>query len=875
MNSGIAAEALNHIDFKRVFDALIRNLFLKNRDRSNSVTIDIKDIRRATWLASLGSLGDENEKSIANAFGSLLYLYDPDNELFLKTCYILQSRSGNLVSSRHLNGLYKENEKLNSFGTSLDFELATHRFDLGKDFDGETIFFTHYQKSLWEKLESGKNIAVSAPTSAGKSFVIKRFIFEIIQNNKAEFFVYVVPSKALINQVSNELSKELKESALVLTTYREVECSDKNIVYVLTPERCMRLLQEKNNHAPLLVFFDEIQNIEDGTRGSVYENVIYRMTTRWKDSQFIMAGPYIENLHLSLREIIDIDLLEHKTVATPVLQLKTVLTVFKKSQNVKYKIISPTGSVVQGDYDIGRALYSKLSASRGQALKYLTSVFHEDEQNIIFSPKKNMAEGWALSISGDDEVNSELVDNEKIKNLCSFLESEIHPLYSLVRCIKKGVAFHHGGLLDVARLEIEDLFSSGVVKNLVCTSTLLQGVNLPADRIVVISPKIGNYNLSQFEFLNLIGRAGRINTSLYGEIFCIELCDEEWAEERIKNEDKKEIVSSVLNKLNENVASVINYIDLSGQQILDSDGDYKLYPLVSYLRGQYLVDKKHYIKIINNSKLNKEQIGILEQKLEGFSKKISIPDDLLARNPFVDPLLLSEFFELIKSQGVSEWMISKYPGGKRETRPLDDEFKNMNYYNQYKSIISRMNDIFNIVQEVNYKDDGKSWRYKYPVSISKLAYDSHNWMQGHNYKFFIDNMVKDKLTKKGLEINNKNIDRITNFVTAHINTNLNFILVKYLSLWADVVGCLMSEDEREKYKFFLNLPSMLEMGSYDPLVLEIMSFGINRSTAIELTKKQRIRDGQSVESYLRTYNIAKLSSLHRKYLEKAGFGSIK
>ncbi|EBD8127091.1 DEAD/DEAH box helicase, partial [Salmonella enterica] len=169
------------------------------------------------------------------------------------------------------------------------------------------------------------------------------------------------------------------------------------------------------------------------------------------------------------------------------------------------------------------------------------------------SPKKNMAEGWALSVANDDQDNHKVIDNEKIKNLCSFLESEIHPLYSLVRCIKKGVAFHHGGLLDVARLEIEDLFSSGVIKNLVCTSTLLQGVNLPADRIVVISPKIGNYELSQFEFLNLIGRAGRINTSLYGEIFCIELSDEEWAEERIKNEDKKEIVSSVLNKLNGNI----------------------------------------------------------------------------------------------------------------------------------------------------------------------------------------------------------------------------------------------------------------------------------------------------------------------------------
>ncbi|HGB2437461.1 TPA: DEAD/DEAH box helicase, partial [Salmonella enterica subsp. enterica serovar Java] len=70
---------------------------------------------------------------------------------------------------------------------------------------------------------------------SGKSFIIKKFIFDRIQKNKSKFFVYVVPSKALINQVSNELSKELKESALVLTTYRELECFDKNIVYVLTP----------------------------------------------------------------------------------------------------------------------------------------------------------------------------------------------------------------------------------------------------------------------------------------------------------------------------------------------------------------------------------------------------------------------------------------------------------------------------------------------------------------------------------------------------------------------------------------------------------------------------------------------------------------
>lgn len=453
-----------------------------------------------------------------------------------------------------------------------------------------------------------------------------------------------------------------------------------------------------------------------------------------------------------------------------------------------------------------------------------------------------------------------------------FLESEIHPLYSLVRCLKKGVAFHHGGLLDVARLEVEDLFVEGAIKNLVCTSTLLQGVNLPADRMIVISPKIGDYELSHFDFLNLIGRAGRINTSLFGEIFCIQLVDEEWAEDKIDTNEKKEIQSAVLRKLNEHGESVVSYIDMYSKDIVDAQGEFKAINLASYLRSQFLVDKEHYEKIVTNSNLTINQIRVMTNRLEALEDDLKVPKEIIYKNPFIDPLLIDELYFMVERDGVDEWVIDKYPGVKSGKADANVNFKRMNYYNQYKSIITRMNSIFEIEKEINYKEDGVTRRHKYFVSIFKLVYDSNKWMQGRNYRFFIDRMVADKLIGRGIIVDYKKIDTITNFVTTHINTNLTFILVKYLSLWSDVVSSFMTEEERATKAFFLNLSSMLEMGSYDPQVLEIMAYGINRSTAIELLKKERISSEQTTRQYLSLYDLDKLTPLHKKYLQRAGFG---
>lgn len=873
MNSTYS-QAINHKDFLDVFDDLLKSLFLNNRGQYfNSENLTDDKIRKAAWLASIAALGGELEKSFASSFGALLHLRDKDNDLYKRTCYVLQSRAGNIVSTKHLPDIISDGKYKSDFGSLLNFELVSKRISLGKVFNNEPmVYLTEFQKKLWVSLGGGSNIAISAPTSSGKSFIIKKFIAQVINSNDEGEFIYVVPSKALINQVSNELSSQLMGVATVLTTYREISEEHKNIIYVLTPERCLRLLQEKSDGHPKVVFFDEVQNIEDGTRGNVYENVIYRMTQSWKNTQFIMAGPYIDNIKSSLGKVTDIEINEHKTLATPVLQVKVILTFSPNNKNVKYKIFSPSGSKIESEISINKSLYTKLNVSKGKALSHIISIFDPGDQNIIYSPKKNHAQNWAIKIS-ENESLERIDDNEKINDLVDFLSSEVHPDYSLIRTIKKGVAFHHGALLDVARMEIEDLYSNGIIKNIVCTSTLLQGVNLPADRIVILSPKIGNYDLTQFEFLNLIGRAGRISSSLYGEIFCIETKNEEWGEDKILNDEKKEIKSSVLSKIDNNKDNVVSYINLSKIDIKSQGGDIAIFPLVSYLRSQYLVDEKHFKKIMDGSNLEENQRQLIEKRLKLIKNKLEIPQELLSKNQFIDPVEQNELYLKIKKDGISKWIIDKYPNSKDGKSSEYAEYEDMNYYNQYKNIILRLHEIFDIESEANGNEDGGIRKTRYYVSFKKLASDSHKWMQGKKFKFFIDDTLSKQYIQKNKVINHSAVDSVTNFVTAHISTNISFVLVKYISLWANLVSYFLTEKEKERYAFVLNLPSMLEMGSYKPIVLEIMSYGINRSTAIEIEKKYK--GDKSVEVFLKNIKLREIDTLHAKYLNRAGFGTYK
>jgi hypothetical protein len=101
------------------------------------------------------------------------------------------------------------------------------------------------------------------------------------------------------------------------------------------------------------------------------------------------------------------------------------------------------------------------------------------------------------------------------------IKNQINSDYYLVDLIKKGIAFHVGYLPASIRKQIEDAFKDRVITTLFCTSTLIEGVNLPADNLFITSHKNGLHNLDDVSFRNLIGRVGRIDHSLFGNVFMV------------------------------------------------------------------------------------------------------------------------------------------------------------------------------------------------------------------------------------------------------------------------------------------------------------------------------------------------------------------
>lgn len=854
------SDAISHPIFIEVFDKLLINLFLLNRQQEEAPEISINNIKKATWLASIAALGEgDKEKNLACSFGALLHLFDTGNEVYTKACYILQSRTGNIISSSHLPKIFKNKKYDEDFGSLLNIELAGNRAALEYKFSDDTeVYFTKFQAKLWDSLVNGNNIAISAPTSAGKSFVIKKYISELI-TNKQKDIIYVVPTKALINQVSNELHYLLKSKANVYTTYRET-VKDKSSIFVLTPERTLKLFQDKNFKDPALVFIDEVHNIEDTSRGAVFENSIYKMVNKWSESQFVVAGPYIDKLSQSISDIANIELVNHQTFSSPVFQLKVSLTLQPNCKTANYKIASPTGNILKGELDLKRSLYSKVKSNKGDAIAAIMELFDPSDLNIIYAPRRKDAETWAQKIAPVvGSANPDIVNgaDQKIKDLIEFLAEEVHPKYSLIRTLRLGVAYHHAGLPDIARLEIEELYSESLIKNIVCTSTLVQGVNLPADRLIIINPKVDKEEMSDFEFFNLIGRAGRVNTKLYGEVYCIDILDEQWGESRLTTDKTKSVSSATITSINNNRDNLPNVISLSREEIEEFDKN-GLYSLVSYLRSLYKVDENHFKKMINSSELSRESKEDISSQLEELSLNLKIPDEIIAKNPFIDPVLQNIFYEDILRNGVESWLITRKPIDTSGLRSKAAHFSEQSYYYQFWSVLARLNEIFNFESEINNSYDDY-------IGIGLLVKDCHSWMLGKSHRFFIENKLSEVHPEES------KVDKAARYVTKHISKNITFITVKYLMLWSEVVSSFLTEEQKELNSYILNLPSMLEMGSYDPAVLELMSVGINRSIALRIKPLIRKNEGNSIEEVLGTLDRKNMSPLFNRYLQRAGF----
>lgn len=142
------------------------------------------------------------------------------------------------------------------------------------------------------------------------------------------------------------------------------------------------------------------------------------------------------------------------------------------------------------------------------------------KQTIVYFNGRNKAIDAAREFSG--ALGDAGIKNDDLLDiLAKDIRQEVHGDYFLADMIRKGIAFHIGYLPASIRARIETLFQDGHITIMFCTSTLLEGVNLPADNLFITDNKIFRSEMEPVDFRNLIGRVGRISFNLYGNVYFV------------------------------------------------------------------------------------------------------------------------------------------------------------------------------------------------------------------------------------------------------------------------------------------------------------------------------------------------------------------
>lgn len=374
-------------------------------------------------------------------------------------------------------------------------------------------YFFEPQKRIIEGFE-GANFSFSAPTSLGKSFVMNMFIKDKIISGAKLNFAVIVPSRALINEVTKSLTNELKD-LLSSNSYKIVnsagasalEEGGSNFIFVMTPERFLYLMILRPTIDVEYLFIDEAHKISKGDeRSTFYYQIVGIQSQLPHRPHIVFSSPLIPNpeVFLSLlrgRSISDSD--KYRSTFSPVCQEKLLVDLKKKACFI---------------YDEHHDEMLEIGQFDGTWIELVKSI-GKDKRSIVYIGSKNRVVEYAKFFA--EELDS--VDDDALRELAEFIRTTVHDEYYLAELVEKGVAFHNGALPLSIRTRIEDLFrdpgESFGIRTLFCTSTLLEGVNLPADNLFVMDYTNGSKTpMSGVEFRNLIGRVGRIKYNLYGNV---------------------------------------------------------------------------------------------------------------------------------------------------------------------------------------------------------------------------------------------------------------------------------------------------------------------------------------------------------------------
>ncbi|MFH8888673.1 DEAD/DEAH box helicase [Streptomyces sp. NPDC017949] len=340
------------------------------------------------------------------------------------------------------------------------------------DYDSDEIVFHEIQANVYRRLMSRENVILSAPTSFGKSLVLDA----LISSGKFSNVAVVLPTIALIDETRKRLNRFRGDYRII--THPSQDLGERNLI-VMTQERILDLPELP---AVELFMIDEFYKL-DITRGEQDRAVLLNQALQRlmrTGATFYLAGPNIAALAESL------------------------------PSNFVASFISTDFATVVSDVQL------LPKPPKGGELESLTELcLSLDGPTLIYCSSPSRARVVArnlLSAGIGEEVPA-------MQSAADWVAENYHPEWLLAKCLPQGIGIHHGKIPRALAQYQVGAFNSGQLKYLVCTSTLIEGVNTSAKNVVVFDHKLNRKNLDFFTYSNIKGRSGRMMRHFVGNVF--------------------------------------------------------------------------------------------------------------------------------------------------------------------------------------------------------------------------------------------------------------------------------------------------------------------------------------------------------------------
>ncbi|MBN2097475.1 MAG: DEAD/DEAH box helicase [Candidatus Omnitrophica bacterium] len=436
--------------------------------------------------------------------------------------------------------------------------------------------YDRFQKQAFDFINQGYSVIVSAPTGAGKTVIAEHVITECLKKNSG--VIYTAPIKALSNQKFRDFQGQYPDKIGILTG--DVSINPEAPVLIMTTEifRNKALEESQSLKKYAWIIFDEIHYIDNEERGTIWEESIMFLPAHMKMLCLSATVPNIDALVCWIESVHNRDLKKVIETKRPV-----PLHFFFQCQN---QILDSLSRLRRGGYQ-KQISYSYRGRQRFTHISFrpnrLATLLHHLQQQdalpcIYFAFGRRRCETLANELYSFNFLNNK--EQEKItlmyQALCERFDlTQEKSAGSLFHLIKRGVAYHHAGMLPTLKEVIEQLFTSKLIKIIFTTETFALGINMPARTVVFdeLRKFYGRYhqNLKTRDFYQMAGRAGRRGMDQEGFVYC--RINPRW----IEAEEVKRILYANPEKISSKFNS--SYATLLHLYAKHKENLYQLYPL--------------------------------------------------------------------------------------------------------------------------------------------------------------------------------------------------------------------------------------------------------------------------------------------------------